>query len=178
MSPQHRRQAGQSLIEVLVALVVAAMMITALMVTVLNGMKNAQFAQSQSRATQYAQEALDKVKTIRDRNGTVIFDYKDGLGVAHTTTNFTNLWGIRMTAQDGCSGNVPPSCYFTLDSNSLALNQDSGQGENLGNGLVRKIIFIDDATSSATEKRVTAQVTWSDSSGSHESNVQTLFTLH
>ncbi|MCL5783889.1 MAG: prepilin-type N-terminal cleavage/methylation domain-containing protein [Patescibacteria group bacterium] len=183
-----KKETGQSLIEVLVALVVSAMIITALIMTVLEGLKNAQYAQNQAQATKLAQDALDKITSIRDRDmdNSVDFNYTSGVS-SLVTTKFSDLWNIYMESQSSCGPTPPNPCYFKFDPNSpLRITQDtSGKGEDLGNGLTRQIIFEDSNSKDSfgtelykTEKTIIVKVTWSDASGPHESNLQTILTQH
>jgi Tfp pilus assembly protein PilV len=163
------KSSGQSLIEVLIVLTVAAVVLGAVMIAIITGLKNAQFAQNQVKATKYAQEALDKIKAIRDRDGEVEFNYTNG-----QTTKFSHLWGVNMSINCPSAG----LCYFDLNDTSLVLTyKDSiGYSQNLESGLSRQIIFTDQADTYTTEKTVTAKVKWVDSSGEHESFLQRVLT--
>src|SRR3990170_3653908 len=135
------KQSGQSLIEVLVALSIAAVVVIALVVLVLSGLKNAQFAQSQVKSTKYAQEAIDQVKTIRDRNGGVLIN---NYGCMPGPCTFSNLWGIQLTNEvSPCLTSV--GCYFNLTGSGTALSEVSpavNQGYiDLGGGLSRQIFI-------------------------------------
>lgn len=177
-------QKGQSLVEVLIVLAVTAVVILALVVASLMGLKNAQFAQNQSKATKHAQETIDIIKSIRDRDqeGTVNFRYSVSLFVGQVmTTNITKfsaLYTVPMSSSTSCSDRY---CYFTLLNNELLLTISPPDSlfVDIGEGFSRKITFEDDTPLDLTkEKRVTAQVRWSDGSGYHESKVQTILTNH
>lgn len=253
-----KKQAGQSLIEVLIALTVTIVMIVALIAFVLTGLKNAQLAQNQSKATKYAQEALEKIKAIRDRNGQVVFAYStlactwsgcirgvdasndcaaicgesneiaqpncpnypiaqgpycsirygpdfcdessyspdqectgslSGAGrlsgrccccQSSTPNTFSELWSHNLSS-DGSPCTIRPSgsteCYFKISSSGNFLEEpvnNNSLSENLENGLLRQILFEDAASSYGSEKKVTVKVKWTDSSGEHESNIQTI----
>lgn len=164
-----QKQAGQSLIEVIVALTITIMMIVALIAFVLTGLKNAQLAQNQSRATKFAQEAMDQIKTIRDRNGEIDFT----VSPTETLDNFSELFGIQMSGTTYCN----QSCYFKFETNGALVEEIGPAQTNLGDGFKREII-IEDAPplDSETEKRVIVKIKWADSSGEHESNIQTILT--
>ncbi|MDO8570483.1 MAG: hypothetical protein Q7R97_02760 [Candidatus Daviesbacteria bacterium] len=164
------RQAGQSLIEVLIALTVTVVMIVALIAFVLSGLKNAQFAQKQSKATKLAVETMEQIKTIRDRNGAIYFSYKD-VTVPKTATIFPELWQISMSGQDSC---ISSKCYFNIQSNTL-IEGSGASAINIGDGFTRQIIFEDNSPLVySKEKRVTVNIFWTDSSGDHNSNIQTI----
>lgn len=161
---------GQSLVEVLIALAVTALVILALVVISLMGLKNAQFAQNQVKVTKYAQEAIDQIKSIRNRNGTVNFTFSSG-----TTVVFSDLWNRGMSAD--CGG----PCYLRLNSGtslSGAFN-DPSVIDNIGDGFLRQITFEDASPLNSTyEKRVTVKIKWKDGKGEHESNIQTILTKY
>lgn len=163
---------GQSLVEILIALAVTAVVILALVVISLMGLKNAQFAQNQAKVTKYAQEAIDQIKTIRDRNGTVNFRYS-----TNTTSTFSDLWARNLN--NDCSG----SCYFNLSSDPSPVLSGNYQVttavDTLPDGFSR-VIKIEDNSPLAyqTEKRIVVMVKWTDGAGNHESNVQTILTKY
>lgn len=168
-------ESGQSLVEVLVALVVATVVIVALIVTVLTGLKNSQFAQKQSQATRVAQDALDKIKTIRDRNGTIVYDSSNYDFL--TPPSLSSIFTVNLSAPVACNG----ACYYRLlwdgGTSQWTLDQLTvdPKSESLSEGLTRQILISDDA-SFGTQKYITVKVIWSDSSGEHESNLQTILT--
>ena len=137
------KEKGQSLIEIVVVLSVASVVITALMISVINSLKNAQFAQMQSRSTKYAQDGAEKVRAVRDRDGRVVFNYTGG-----STAKFSDLWNLHM------SGSCSPACRFKLDPDNLQLEQLTGSvdKEDMGDGITREIIFEDSQTGSSYQK--------------------------
>lgn len=191
-------QKGQSLIEVVVALSVAAVIITALLIVVITSLRNAQLSQTQSRATKYAQEGLERVRAIRDRDGAVssftLGTQANSLSgcASGTPSKFSdlfcnNLSNICPTAPSG-SGYTGNVCYFKVDPSTLSLIYAPGpsnQAEDIldgtnKTGLTREIVIFDNNSSDPnaykSEKLVIVKVRWSDSSGPHESNLQTLLT--
>lgn len=193
------KQNGQSLVEVVVALSVAAVIITALLIVVITSLRNAQLSQTQSRATKYAQEGLEKVRAIRDRDGTVssltIASQANSSSRSCTSgipTKFSDLYCNNLAnicpsapSGSGLTGNV---CYFKLDANNLSLTYAPGPA-NLAEdimdgttktGLTREVIIFDnnspDPNAYKNEKQVIVKVKWNDSAGPHESNLQTILT--
>ncbi|MFH0937175.1 MAG: carbohydrate binding domain-containing protein [Candidatus Daviesbacteria bacterium] len=167
------KQSGQSLLEVVIAIMVGVIVVGALTALILYSLKNAQFAQNQAKATKYAQEAIEKVKTIRDRDedGSIVFKEEN--------LKFSDLWAISMSEVANCA-NQSGNCYFFLDQSTfpISLKEKSGTPnyESLENGFTRQIILTDISTSYATEKKLIVKVVWKDSSGDHESNLQTVLT--
>ena len=197
-----QKQAGQSLIEVLIALTVTVIMMVALITFVLSGLKNAQFAQNQSKATKLAQETMEQIKTIRDRDGDkgVYFTYSTE---ANPAEKFSDLWKINMSMVGTCikiDDSAGP-CYFKLEGLPVKLAEsktieaekpegpDGGVGgdvegdveavflmQDLGGGFKREITLEDTASEYDKEKKVTVRIFWTDSVGEHESNIQTYLT--
>lgn len=165
----HNSIKGQTLIEVLVALSIGILVIGALSIGMIVSIRNSQFSQSQLQATRYAQEGIDLVRNIRDRNGAV------------TSTNpvlakFTDLWGYNF----GPSSGLGFIGFFKLNQTIPSLTRfdnSTSASETLGGNFSRYII-IEDTSSYTTQKLITSKVSWTDSSGYHESNLQTLITNH
>lgn len=63
---QFSTASGQTLIEILVALGIISIVVTALSTVVITSMGNAAFGKYQSLTTQYAQQALETMRSIRD----------------------------------------------------------------------------------------------------------------
>lgn len=159
-----KKEQGQSLIEVVVALSVASIVITSLLIVVINSLKNAQFAQTQVRATKLASQAIEQIRAVRDRDGIVTFTSASGV------TKFSDLWLINMN--NACS---PNPCAFKVNADlSLVQTNQASDTEALGDGLSREVVISDSNDSHQTEKTVTVKVRWTDSSGTHESNLQTI----
>ncbi len=154
------RQTGQGLTEVLIALMVGAILVGAMVVVVITSMKNSEYAQDQTKATKYAQDALDQIRAIRDRNGTV--------GCSGCTTG---------TFQDFFSAAPPPlPKYFTISSGALEEQPSSTPVAITGEvGLSREIEVASPPGGYAGVK-VTVWVYWNDSKGQHSSQLETVLT--
>ncbi|MDO8576947.1 MAG: prepilin-type N-terminal cleavage/methylation domain-containing protein [Candidatus Daviesbacteria bacterium] len=154
-------EAGQSLIEVIVAVTVGILVVSALTFATIFSLRNASFAKNSAQATKLAQEGIEKVRTIRDRDGSVIFTAGNT-----TTSKFSDLWGVQMSTS--CT-----PCYFSLSNGlnpSVAANFD-----DLGNGLQRQIQISEEANVDwRSQKKITVVVKWSDFAGSHESKLVTI----
>lgn len=159
---------GQSLIEVLVVLVVASMMIIALIMIILTSLKNAQFAQNQTKATKIAQDTIDQIRILRDsnQNGTLTIS-------AGSPACFKELWNSDSTNNFSCGGS---SCYYKLIASPLHLNIEStGFKEDLGDGFSRQIKVNQTTPNDANNKEVLLiiEISWIDSTGEHNSNLET-----
>ncbi len=69
MNRQPVNKNGQSLIETIIALGIAVFIIVALTQSVIMSVKNTQFAKNQTLATRYGQEAIEKIRNVRDLLG-------------------------------------------------------------------------------------------------------------
>lgn len=161
-------QKGQSLIEVLVVGTVAAAMIIALIIIILNSLKNAQFAQSQTQATNLAQDTIDKIRVLRDNNKINTIQY------GSTFYCFNELWGNSRGDYLYCGG-TGSYCFYTLDDSVNILNKVA---ENLStvtvtNGFSRQIKV---SQPSADQADLIVSIIWQDSTGSHSSDLETIIT--
>lgn len=160
-----RRERGESLIEVLVAIVVATVLLTGLSIALLSSLRNAQFAQNQVKATKYAQEAVDRIRSIRDRNDKITLN---GGSIA-----FGNFLSAGIPANSGnCDGE---GCFFSLIESGSDFRL---QGVSPGSSFVtlrdldlQRKIYLE---SNSVGKKLTVFVQWSDIIGAHESNLQTI----
>jgi type II secretory pathway pseudopilin PulG len=173
-----QNQNGYTLAEVIISILVSIMVIGALTFAMISSLRNAQLAKRQSQATKYAQEGLEKVRSIRDRGGSVVN--------FSTAAIFTDLWTIDMSASGLCSvaGSRGP-CYFKLGANSLVgaagPNDTEIINSSVGIGVFKRQIQISDQGCGSppqdcylTEKQVTSVVTWIDFAGTHESKLTTI----
>jgi Tfp pilus assembly protein PilW len=84
---------GQTLIEVLVGLAAGVIVIGAITIVTINALNNAQFSENQNLATEYAQQAMENMRNMRDTDyGN--FSLLSGaycMGKVCTNLNNTNL---------------------------------------------------------------------------------------
>lgn len=152
---------GQSLIELVVSMAIAVLVLGALTFAVIISLRNAQFAKNQAQATKLAQESLENIRSLRDRDGKVDYIKSD---LTHTT-KFSDLWSIAFS----CPGN----CYFFFNASAVLTGGSSGTFETILPNFTRQI-QIEDASSGSTQKEITAVVRWSDAQGAHESRLNTI----
>lgn len=163
-----KSESGQSLLEITVALSVAAIAIGALTITTLIGLKNSQFSQNQVQATKYGQEELEIIRSMRDRNiciqaGPTQYYWNDS-----DLTKTPTLWGTIFDSQTFylVSNPSPDACQLT------DVLPSPGTGElALANKFKRTASIIN---ISSDQKKFTVYVAWSDSSGTHQSNLETI----
>jgi hypothetical protein len=147
---------GQTLLEVIIAITVGIIVIGALTFATISSLRNADFAQKQSQATKLAQEGIEKVRGIRDRDEMIDNGSQVPFSSIYSTT---------------CN----PTCTFyfkMLGPNTFSLTQSSVT-EDLGDGFTRQIV-VSDISGQPNEKKVISLVKWSDYSGEHESRLTTI----
>ncbi len=175
---QRINSLGQSLLEVAMAVGVVIVVVTALTTVTLNGLRNSQFAQNQSQATKLAQDALEKVRTIRDREGMVNSSATTWSGFFPVNCAISDCYfqlGVQTTDGSSCTNTVPlptntPSCLKSYGSFLLA-------SEQLLNKFTRTIqIHYSNISSpcAADQKKVMVTVSWQDASGKHQSYLETI----
>ncbi len=170
---------GQSLLELTIMLGVALVIVAGVTFATLNGLKNSQFSQNQVQATKFAQEGIDAVRVIRDRDYAICTQTDTTL-----PTRWSEVWAAGYGANGYSFGAVVASpscisqnkCNFVLQSNSTPYCSLS-----VGNqpfwlrlratpeilGIFQRQIYLED--DAASRKKVTAKVSWSDSTGTHQS---------
>ncbi len=116
LNSQFLTPAGQTVIELLVALSAAVIIITGVTVTVISTLSNAQYSKNEVLATKYSQEGLEIVRQIRDSdystfsrlNGTFCLikgatSLSAGTCTSPNVDNFIRSVQIQQNA--GCSAN-------------------------------------------------------------------------
>lgn len=153
---------GQSLMELMIVVAVAMIVIGALTFATITSLRNAYFSKNQLQATKFAQEGIEKIRSIRDRDGTVITSF------GTPTANFSALWNVKII--EACS---PQPCNFVLDPLNNSLAQINNSSENLGESFQRFIQITDDVSTYQDKKTITVVVSWLDFSGTHQSKLTT-----
>lgn len=162
-----RKEKGQSLIEVLIVLAITAIMVGALIIVILTGLKNSQYAQNQNKATKYAQETIERIRTLRDRNN-IITLYN---GSDFSSATFDNF----LKDSNKCADKAN-ACYFHLDQDLQFYEITSTLADPY------QYILPDENFSEQikvwkegnNEKTFSVRISWKDASGFHESNLQTI----
>lgn len=146
MLPGVKKKYGQGLIELVIALGIAAFIIIALVQTMVTGAKNTRFAKNQTLATRYAQESVEKIRNLRDTLGWASF---------YNTYN-----GTRM-----CIGEGEPETW--TETFPCPVNVD--------NIFTREIIF-DDSQDPGNTIAVNVITLWTGNDGIHKSEQNTELT--
>lgn len=160
---------GESILELTIILGLIVIVISAVAFATVNGLRNSQFSKNQLQATKLAQELIEGVRTIRDRDYTVCGP--------STIKLWSDLW-----TNPSCSGVGP--CKYILKSSGICpatgtsdpfwLEPTAAAVETtVGGAAFKKIILISDF-GGARQKQVSAQVFWSDASGEHKSEIVTV----
>ena len=174
---------GQTLIELVVVVGIAAIVVGALVFATVASLRNAQFSKNQSQATKLAQEGIERVRSGRDRNQ-CINDSTAGLnswnGGNIICDNDKSIWEYRINTQ--CVNALTPNCYFNvkengdLDFKTAAADMPISIAEGIppATAIFRRMVILADDNSYATQKTVTVIVEWTDFSGPHQSKLTTI----
>ena len=94
-----KKNNGQTLIEVLVAVFVISIVLVALMSAVTYSLRNANYAKNKSTATKYVEEGIEAVRSIKERDWS-IFTAAQGTdkGLSYNSTN--QYWEFNAAAFD------------------------------------------------------------------------------
>ncbi len=68
MHNKNKREKGQTIIEVLIALSTAVVIVSAITAAILTSLRNVQSTQTQTSATRYAQQGMEYMRYMRDTN--------------------------------------------------------------------------------------------------------------
>jgi type II secretory pathway pseudopilin PulG len=180
-------QKGQSLLEITISIGIAAIIITALTVITITGLRNTQFAQNQSQATKYAQDWIEQVRTIRDRDGWIMISSNPTAWSGSGWNNCGEVAGCSFTIGSYVSGS-PSTCNATLPTSisTPCLFSTSVPQTITGTIFSRKITIRDcnakppppaedpDPKCTGKQRKVTVEVSWVDASGTHKSQLSTI----
>lgn len=170
---------GQSLVEVIVAATVGIIVVVALTFATIFSLRNANFAQTSAQATKLAQEGIERVKTGRDRNSSITGNFSiSGQSIGSWSDN--NLWTNEI------SPNCIPNCYFNINPSGelqyLTAAPSIPSNAELIDKFQRVVVLSDNSSllpdgitpSYKIQKTVTVIVTWTDTTGPHESRLATI----
>lgn len=175
-------QKGQNILELVLGLGLIAVVSVAISVITVNSLQNTQFSKNQTQATKLAQEIIEKVRTVKNSNFGVCSQAQVAAGSSAVCTNWDQIWGDQFgTFETNCVSNqtctyvLGGTCLTPVGSGSSQTNpfcvKHSATPLNLGNGFTGQV-FIEDEQSS--QKRVTVQVNWTDTTGTHMSELVTV----
>lgn len=151
---------AQTLLELVVVISVVVIVVSALTFATIASIRNASFAQNQLQATKLAQEGVEKVRTLRDR------DTDGSMGTPYG--KFSGLWSVQL----GCQIEIN-NCYFYFNL-GLLVSGTPVNFESIPPGDFKRQIRIEDYAGGTEQKKVTAIVVWTDFSGPHESRLTTI----
>lgn len=169
-------QLGQALLEVTIASGLAVIIISAISVTTIIGLRNSQYAQNQIQATKFAQEGIEQIKYIQNRNCPVTDQnaYQCVFSPDPTNPTIDNcMWEPAASTPFVFSGNFTPTI-----TDSVCRAVASAQPEILSAKNFKRTITLSrdicDASTSTCKIKVNSQVSWTDYSGPHQSSLTTI----
>lgn len=165
---------GQTLMELVIVVAVIVIVVGALVFATIASLRNAQFAKNQAQATKLAQEGIERVRSIRDRNESIVTTITLPLAIPQRNIDkFSELWTVKLSNQicNTPSGDTP--CYFRFTSTGTLSQVTSADYENV-DVFKRQILIGDDTITYDVEKTITVKVLWTDFAGEHESRLTTI----
>lgn len=162
---------GQSLLEIAVSLGLITIIITVLTITTINGLKNSQFAKNQVLASSYAQQGIELVKAMRQRDCQIILSNSTVYRWFDNTGTPKLVWSTE--AANEAAFAVNNSATFTAN-NSLCRLQQAASAEVLEEGAFLRTTKLERIDTGVMQ--VTVIVTWNDFSGSHQAKNVSLLT--
>lgn len=175
------KQAGQTLIELVISIALMLIIITGVTVLTVKGLQNSQFSRNQVQATKLAQEGIEKMRTIRDNNFTVC-----GWATSINTVAPNGLWSADCSGS-GCRyliQEVASTCGSTSTSSlwiNLAPNNSAVESKTVSGVTFKRVVTVTNGTDltgalNTSVKNINVTVFWTDSAGPHTSNIETVLT--
>lgn len=136
---------GQTLIEALAALAVAVAVVSAITIAAINALNNVQFSKNQNLSTSYAQQGMEIVRQIRNRD-----------------------WNAfkQLTYVYYCL----PKDAISLDRDTSDRSPACG-GVNIGTTFIRQVLINHNSSDCAAASKVNVLVFWSDNKCTSGSNL-------
>jgi type II secretory pathway pseudopilin PulG len=163
---------GQSLLELVVGLGLVVLIVSALAFSTISGLRNSQFSKNQAQATKYAQEYIERVRTIKNNDYAVCLQSGNG-----SCTTWSQIWATSfgqtyLSANGACESE---GCTFYVDGPSAGCNplclKYSANPASLNGGFLEQVIIQDEVLN---QKKVIVNISWNDTSGSHKSQLVTV----
>lgn len=174
-----KNQRGQNILELVVGLGLIAVVAVAISVMTVNSLRNSQFSKNQNQATKLAQELIEKVRTVKESNFGLCTQAQVAAGSSCST--WEEIWGNQFgtiaancITNQSCTYVVGGTCntsYTGVAESKPFCLRHSATALDLGDGFTGQV-FIEDEQ--ANQKRVTVRVSWTDSSGTHTSELITV----
>lgn len=167
------QQKGQTLLELVVGLSLIAVVVGAIAIITTNGLRNTTFSKNQSKATQLAQQNLEKARTVKSSNYGVCLENQT------TCSTWEEIWNTSFgTYQSGCT----TGCTFVIKNNCTVTGNIvkpvclsfAAAPADLGDNFTGQIIIEDEPGSTTTQKRVISKISWTDTTGTHSSDLVTI----
>lgn len=194
-------QSGQTLVEAIVAIAIAVVLVTAVVALAIQTQRAAQTSRNQSQNTRYGEEALEKIRNIRDLNltGSIRSTNMTSFTCFGTNTcKFSDLYSV--TSPSPLAGtNASGGYYFILAYNATGcggagcwdLTRDTSGAFQTISGTIysQRIRVWDNGQTFAAQpnpalnpdpidrvKFVEVTIRWTDAAGDHNSTATTKLT--
>lgn len=146
----QKRESGQSLIEVLIALAASVAVVSAIVVTVITSLSNAEFTKDQNLATEYSRQGMEVVRQIAKNSWSNFLTYSSkDYCLDKNSTAPTIMTGLNCDVNiDGIysrkitiilPGSTPPSSYCTSSAEIISTVSWSDSKCQTGNILCHEV---------------------------------------
>lgn len=150
---------GDSLIEVLIAVLVISFVATTLVGLISRSIHDAQFAKHTVRAAKLADEGIELARTVRDRKGWEDF----------------SVYGD-ITIDPACDPEIAGRCYTSVDTtNWVMTGEDVYTGEQIDDNVFTRKYIIKHAPTSC-ESEINVIVSWDEPGGAQKAKSTTKLT--
>lgn len=145
------KTSGQTLIEVLAAVAVAAVIIVGVTLLAFSGLRNVKQARNQSQAARYVQEGLEQVRAVRDQQSWTDFAAY-APGNYYDVVKTTSPWSLQLLTNPNTKVPIPSTIF-------------------------EREIYLDDSSVGVDDgRKVTVIVYWVDPQGNNLSSSSTILT--
>jgi Tfp pilus assembly protein PilW len=180
-------QRGQNLMELVVGVGLLTIVVGAIAVVTLSSLKNTQYSKNQIQATQFAQQNMEVVRSIRNSNYGICLESDLAL-TPRTCSAWQDIWNVNFDTPTYPSACSSPPCNFkimvpctvrtgatTTEQKPFCLAYSPTLTVTVLSRFTAEIIISDEA---AGQKKVTSKVYWDDAGGQHSSNLVSILSKY
>lgn len=142
------KEKGQTILEVVVAIGILAITLGGIVILLINVANFGSSAEARSMAVNYAQEAVDAIKTIRDNKYCDFFSIRDGYYNLNKPNNPNQDWQLTDYSST--------ERWFDIEGMTSTMKDGTGMKSSEGRG---RSIYIE-PTSTGEGKKVAVTIKW------------------
>lgn len=181
IADKKNNQRGQNLLELVVGVGLLTIVVGAIAVITISGLRNTQYSKNQVQATQFAQQNMEIVRSIRNSNYGICLQSD-----TTTCTAWQDIWTVNFDTATPPSACSSPPCNFKIlvpcnvrvgtivEQKPYCLTYSPTRLTFLTR-FTSELIISDEAPG---QKKVTSKVYWDDPSGQHSSNLVSILSKY